>query len=98
MKLLLLLVLASILVTSLIRSYAIGRARGVPLRAILSAGGEQTAWVARIATGLLLVTLLATLGWDATQGQLSTDDDGRLMVLSIFLAVLLWALWPRRRG
>ncbi|CAN5692537.1 hypothetical protein BH18ACT15_BH18ACT15_11140 [soil metagenome] len=98
MKLLLLLVLTVVLVTSVARSYAIGRARGVPLRAILSAGGEQTAWVARTATGLLLVILLGSIGWDAVNGDFSTENDGRLMVLSIFFAVLLWAMWPRRSG
>jgi hypothetical protein len=95
-KLALLLVLAVILVSSIARSYAIGRARGVPLRTILRAGGEQTAWVARAAAALLLITLLGAMGWDALEGDFSTENDGRLMVLAIFFAVLLWAMWPRR--
>ena len=96
MKLLLLLVLVLVLVTSVARSYSIGRARGVPLRDILSAGGEQTAWFARGASALILVTLLASIGWDAAHGDFSTENDGRLMVLAIFFAILLWAIWPRR--
>lgn len=98
MKLLLFGALVVTLVASVGRAFAIGRRRGVPLRTILTASGEQMSVIVRVIVGLFLLLLLTLIAVDIAQGDFSRAHDGKLMVFAIFFGVVLWAVWPRGRA